>query len=56
MITVVDLHNRSIVSGPEIQARGLAEDDSVFKEAKQRFDFTERWLAKYRPREADLAD
>ena len=36
VITVVDLHNRSIVSGPEIQARGLAEDDSVFKEAKQR--------------------
>lgn len=24
--------------------------------AAERFDFTERWLAKYRPREADLAD
>lgn len=36
VITVVDLHNRRIVSGPEIQARGLAEDDSVFKEPKRR--------------------
>ena len=36
VITVVDLHNRSIVSGPEIQARGFAEDDSVFKDVKKR--------------------
>lgn len=36
VITVVDLHNRRIVSGPEIQARGLAEDDSVFKEPRRR--------------------
>ncbi|SHJ86472.1 ribonuclease J [Tessaracoccus bendigoensis DSM 12906] len=36
VITVVDLHNRKIVSGPEIQARGLAEEDSVFDDAKKR--------------------
>lgn len=36
IITVVDLHNHTIVSGPEIQARGLAEDNSVFEEARQR--------------------
>lgn len=36
VITVVDLHNRRIVSGPEIQARGLAEDDSVFEQGRER--------------------
>jgi len=36
VITVVDLHNRKIVSGPEVQIRGLAEDDSVFEDARSR--------------------
>ncbi|QXT61897.1 ribonuclease J [Tessaracoccus palaemonis] len=36
VITVVDLHNRQIVSGPEVQIRGLAEDDSVFEDARSR--------------------
>ncbi len=36
VITVVDLHNRRIVSGPEVQIRGLAEDDSVFEDARSR--------------------
>jgi ribonuclease J len=36
VITVVDVHNRRIVSGPEVQARGLAEEDSVFDEARGR--------------------
>ena len=36
VVTVVDLHNRVIVSGPEIHARGLAEETSVFDEAKER--------------------
>ena len=36
VVTVVDLHNKVIVSGPEIHARGLAEEDRVFEEAKGR--------------------
>ncbi|AQP44194.1 ribonuclease J [Tessaracoccus flavus] len=36
VITVVDLHNRRIVSGPEIHTRGLAEEDHVFAEAEKR--------------------
>ena len=36
VITVVDLHNRRIVSGPEIQARGIAEGDSVFEDVRTR--------------------
>ena len=36
VITVVDLHNGLIVSGPEIHARGLAEEDQVFDEAADR--------------------
>ena len=36
VVTVVDLHSRLIVSGPEIQARGLAEEESVFEEASAR--------------------
>lgn len=38
VITVVDLHNRTIVSGPEIQFRGLAEDLSAFDEARGRVE------------------
>jgi len=30
VVVVVDLHNRSITAGPEVHARGFAEDDSVF--------------------------
>lgn len=30
VLAVVDTNNASVVSGPEIHARGLAEDDSVF--------------------------
>ncbi len=37
-ITVVDLHNRSIVTGPEIHFRGLAEDLSAFDEARSRVE------------------
>ncbi|WP_353080732.1 ribonuclease J [Tessaracoccus lapidicaptus] len=36
VITAVDLHNRTIVSGPDVHARGFAEDDSVFEEVRQR--------------------
>ncbi len=36
VITAVDLHNRSIVSGPDVHARGLAEEDSVFAEVRER--------------------
>ncbi|MDO5677427.1 MAG: ribonuclease J [Propionibacteriaceae bacterium] len=38
VITVVDTHGRSIVSGPEIQFRGLAEDPSAFDEARTRVE------------------
>ncbi|HHT12502.1 MAG TPA: ribonuclease J [Propionibacterium sp.] len=38
VITVVDLHNRSIVTGPEIHFRGLAEDLSAFDEARSRVE------------------
>jgi len=30
LVTVVNLHARQLVSGPDIHARGFAEDDSVF--------------------------
>ena len=30
VVTVVDLHTGSIVSGPDVHARGFAEDDSAF--------------------------
>jgi ribonuclease J len=30
IVTVIDSTNGKIISGPEIHARGLAEDDSVF--------------------------
>ena len=36
VITAVDLHNRSIISGPDIHVRGIAEDSSVFDEARER--------------------
>ena len=36
VITAVDVHNRTIVSGPDIHVRGIAEDNSVFDEARQR--------------------
>ena len=36
VITAVDLHNRSIISGPDIHVRGIAEDSSVFDEARTR--------------------
>ena len=36
VVTVVDLHNRTIVSGPDIHARGLAEEASRFDEARER--------------------
>ena len=36
VITAVDVHNRTIVSGPDIHVRGIAEDSSVFDEARQR--------------------
>ena len=36
VITAVDVHNRTIVSGPDIHVRGIAEDSSVFAEARQR--------------------
>ncbi len=36
IITVVDPHNRTIVSGPDIHARGLAEERSVFDEGAER--------------------
>ncbi|SDL64082.1 ribonuclease J [Tessaracoccus oleiagri] len=32
IVTVVSTHNREVVSGPEISARGFAEDPSVFDE------------------------
>ncbi|HET7689875.1 MAG TPA: ribonuclease J [Nocardioidaceae bacterium] len=35
VIVVVDSVNGKVVSGPEIHARGFAEDDSVFDEIKQ---------------------
>ncbi|GAA4906823.1 ribonuclease J [Tessaracoccus lubricantis] len=38
VITVVDMHNNTIVSGPEIQFRGLAEDASAFDEARARVE------------------
>ncbi|WP_255436445.1 ribonuclease J [Tessaracoccus sp. MC1756] len=38
VIAVVDLHNGTIVSGPEIQFRGLAEDASAFDEARTRVE------------------
>lgn len=34
VITVVDGHTGKIISGPEIHARGVAEDDAVFDEIK----------------------
>ncbi len=34
VITVVDLANGKVLSGPEIHARGFAEDESVFDEIK----------------------
>ncbi len=34
IVVVIDSTNGAIVSGPEIHARGLAEDDSVFDELK----------------------
>ena len=36
VITAVDVHNRTIVSGPDIHVRGIDEDSSVFDEARQR--------------------
>ncbi|OMG59095.1 ribonuclease J [Tessaracoccus sp. ZS01] len=38
VIAVVDLHNGTVVSGPEIQFRGLAEDASAFDEARTRVE------------------
>ncbi|GAA3700414.1 ribonuclease J [Zhihengliuella alba] len=36
VISVVDRQNGTIVSGPDIHARGVAEDDAVFEEIKPR--------------------
>ncbi|PIE21589.1 MAG: RNase J family beta-CASP ribonuclease [Arachnia propionica] len=35
VISVVSVHSKTIVSGPEIHARGLAEEDSVFDEVRE---------------------
>ncbi|MHA6512118.1 ribonuclease J [Tessaracoccus sp. Z1128] len=36
VITAVDLHNRTIISGPDIHARGIAEESSAFDEVRER--------------------
>jgi ribonuclease J len=36
VVTVIDSSTGKIISGPEIHARGLAEDDSVFDEVRPR--------------------
>ena len=35
IISVVSLHNRELVTGPEISARGFAEDPSVFDDVRE---------------------
>ncbi len=45
IVTVVSTHNREVVSGPEISARGFAEDPSVFDEVhRQIYDALEQAL------------
>ena len=36
IVTVVNTHNREVISGPEISTRGFAEDPSVFDDVQRR--------------------